>query len=366
MTRIPKRHLFAFCTLLGGLLISSCGPQPENKNISSSETSVPIVSHSNEEAVDSGTLVFTQDIKNFWEAYDAIQNTSDPVEQLSLLNLLYIDRGTPGLHAMNRARSYTSREYLQAINDYPKFWASVRADTMKSAEFSQPVAKALLGMREVYPDGTAVPVYFVIGALRAGGTANDGKLLIGTELAVARKDTPSHELGEELSHLKSYFNRNPIDEFIDLNLHEYVHTQQSSLSGRDLLSQSLLEGVAEYVSTAAIGRPSGVEAIAYGKNNHDEVLAAFEKDIHLTDYSGWIWNSPDNKFGTRDLGYYIGYVITEGYLTQANNKAEAIKTLIELDYRDQKTVEDIVDISGVFPKQVSDYPLRHGETQKQD
>ena len=68
----------------------------------------------------SKTGVYTKDIEHFWEAYDAIRATSDREEQLVLLNDLYIDRGSPGLHAMIRARSYTSQEYLQAINDYPE------------------------------------------------------------------------------------------------------------------------------------------------------------------------------------------------------------------------------------------------------
>lgn len=299
--------------------------------------------------------VHTQDIDNFWEAYDAIRATSDGEEQLILLNRLYIDRGSPGLHAMMRARSYRSQEYLQAINDYPEFWNSVRANTLRSAEYSQPISDALKELKTIYEDGKDVPIYFVIGALRAGGTANDNKLLIGAELAMSGPGTPSHELSESLSHLKSYFANDPSAGLIDLNLHEYVHTQQRSVSGNSLLSQSLFEGVAEFVSTAAIGRQSTTEAISYGSANHQTVIDAFEKDILSEDFTDWIWNSPDNKFGTRDLGYYVGYVIAERYVASIEDKKLAIKTLIQLDYEDNEAVNTIVDISGVFPQPVSSY-----------
>jgi len=285
----------------------------------------------------SKTGVYTKDIEHFWEAYDAIRATSDREEQLVLLNDLYIDRGSPGLHAMIRARSYTSQEYL------------------RGAEFSQPVSEALKEMKAIYPEGKDVPVYFVIGALRASGTANDNKLLIGAELALANPNTPSHELSERLSHLGSYFANNPSAGFIGLNLHEYVHTQQRSISGNSLLSQALLEGVAEYVSTAAIGRQSTNEAIIYGKAHNQKVIDAFEQVILSKDYSEWIWNSPENEFGTRDLGYYVGYVIAESYVAQNANKNMAIKTLIELDYQDSEAVNAIVDRSGIFPKPISAY-----------
>lgn len=326
------------------LLLSGCNAEWP------SSVSTPVPRQS-----DSVNLVHTKDIIHFWEAYDAIIAISDAEEQLVLLNDLYIDRGSPGLHAMIRARSYTSREYLQAINDYPEFWQAVRANTLRSAEFSHSISNALEEMKTIYPDGRDVPVYFVIGALRAGGTANDNKLLIGAELAMAGSGAPSHELNERLSHLGTYFENNPISGLIDLNLHEYVHTQQRSISGNSLLSQSLFEGVAEYVSTAAIGRVSTTEAVSYGMANHQTVIDAFESDILNEDFSDWIWNSPENRFGTRDLGYYVGYIIAEGYVANIGNNQLALKTLIELDYEDSRAVEEIVDKSGVFPNLISSY-----------
>jgi len=299
--------------------------------------------------------VYVEDISRFWSAYDAIQAASDPREKSRLFSEIYLDRGTPGLHAIMRARNYRSEEFLEAIEEYPEFWNSVRADTLRAADYIGPIEDALKKMKLIYPDGEKVPIYFVIGALRTPGTAIDGKLLIGAELAMATPKTPTHELSARLSHLSRFFPNNPKAGLIDTNLHEYVHTQQRSLSGSDLLSQALLEGVAEYVSTEALGRTSKQTSITYGLAHHDAVIAAFEKDILLEDYSGWIWNSTDNQFGTRDLGYYVGYAISKAYVERSENSQRAIKTLIELDYRNPIDVRRIVDQSGVFPKRVEDY-----------
>jgi len=303
----------------------------------------------------SASRVYVEDISRYWDAYDAIQATSDPREKSRLFSAIYLDRGTPGLHAMMRARNYRSEEFLEAIEEYPEFWNSVRADTLRAADYVGPIEVALQEMKLIYPDGEDVPIYFVIGALRSPGTAIDGKLLIGAELAMATPETPAHELSERLSHLGSFFPNDPQAGLIDTNLHEYVHTQQQSLSGSDLLSQALLEGVAEYVSTEALGRASKQTSITYGLAHHDAVIAAFEKDILLEDYSGWIWNSTDNQFGTRDLGYYVGYAISKAYVGKSESSQRAIKTLIELDYRDPIDVRRIVDQSGVFPKPIKDY-----------
>ncbi|MEL6872539.1 MAG: hypothetical protein AAFO62_07055, partial [Pseudomonadota bacterium] len=299
--------------------------------------------------------VVTEDIARFWIAYDAIRAEPDRDQHLSLLNALYLDVGSPGLHAMNRARSYRSGEYLTAMRDYRRYLDAVRGNTLRVESFKQDIASGMREMRALYPGDRSVPVYFVIGAFRASGTANDGKMLIGAELAMADRTVPTDELAETLPHLVDFVAGQPIDNVVALTLHEYVHAQQRAISGNDLLSQTLFEGVAEYLSTAAIGRRSKADAIAYGEANRSAVLAAFAQDIGKTDFSGWIWNTPDNAFGMRDLGYYVGYVLADAYIMQADDRGTAIRELIELDYQDRAAVAAVVDATCVFPQPVAAY-----------
>ncbi len=298
-------------------------------------------------------LVITEDIERFWTAYDAIRAEPDEHRHLDLLNALYIDRGTPGLHAMNRARSYRSVEYLEAIRNYPEYLDAVRHNTLMADTYQEEIRDALLDLQSIYPAARDVPIYFVIGAFRSGGTANDGKLLIGAELAMASNDAPTHEFGERMAHLPPYIASGPIDNLIDLNLHEYIHTQQRSTSGSDLLSQALFEGVAEYLSTEAIGRTSRQGSITYGQQNREDVFIAFEADIDSAGWEQWIWNSTDNPFGTRDLGYFVGYVVAKAYVDAATDKQAAIAHLIELDYQDRCAVAEVADQASVFSDRIS-------------
>jgi hypothetical protein len=38
--------------------------------------------------------VFTQDIDNFWVAFDSIQTTKDSIKQINFIQASYIDKGT--------------------------------------------------------------------------------------------------------------------------------------------------------------------------------------------------------------------------------------------------------------------------------
>jgi hypothetical protein len=67
----------------------------------------------------------------------------------------------------------------------------------------------------------------------------------------------------------------------------------------------------------------------------------------------WLWGENRNDFKVRDLGYYIGYEICERYYNLSNDKAKAIKELIELDYTNEKEVERIVDITKIFSKTIA-------------
>jgi len=155
-------------------------------------------------------------------AYDAIRAETDPARQLDILNALYIDQGTPGLHAMIRARSYRTTEYIDAINQFPNYFDAVRPNTLRVNDFGDAIAAGASDRRRLYPSGKIVPVYFVIGALRASGTAN--------------ATAPTDELVARYPHLVSFVAGSPIDNLVALNLHEYIHAQQRSTRGVDLLS----------------------------------------------------------------------------------------------------------------------------------
>ncbi|MEM6377370.1 MAG: hypothetical protein AAF705_04100 [Bacteroidota bacterium] len=292
--------------------------------------------------------IITSDIPLFWEAYDKIQTTDDSVLQMQYLQKLFLDKGSIGLRTIQEVRNYQPEEYLEAIRNYPEYWKSIRENTLKAPMYAAEIQKGVDGFKEWYPDYRPAKVYFEIGVFRTPGTALDSVIMIGAELAMSDEKTVVNELPESMNYVRDYVKGNPVQDLAFLNVHEYVHSQQTTSRGYDLLSQSVFEGSAEFIAEIVTGQASIQPAIAYGKANDAKVKKRFTEEMYAPWIYNWIWNSKDNEFSTRDLGYYIGYAIVSRFYEQAADKKAAFKTLIELDYTDPATIESFVQATGYF------------------
>jgi hypothetical protein len=292
--------------------------------------------------------VITSDIDRFWEAYDLITATDDSVLQYGYLDSLYFDRGTAGLEGIRQARNYTAQEYIDAINNYPRFWNSVRENTQKADAYREEIRQGIERVGELYPEVKPNKIYFTIGAMRTGGTYLDSMALIGSEMAFADENTVAAEFPEAMrAGRQTYFDQNPLDDVVFLAVQEFVHTQQKPFV-HNLLSYCLHEGVGDFVSYTALNLTPDLPAITYGKSN-DAVREKFEKEMfYINNRNKWLWSDAPNEFGVRDLGYYIGYQLCENYYNQAADKKEAIRTMIELDYEDDAQIEDFVHTADFF------------------
>jgi hypothetical protein len=290
----------------------------------------------------------SSDIDNFWIAYDKILTTIDSIEQYNLLKKLYINKGSQGLKSLIEVRNYTNKEFIDAIKNYPQFWNSIRANTLKVKDLYPQIDSNIQKFRNAYPDLKPATIYFTIGAFRTGGTTEGKRVLIGSEFSLADSSTYVNELPQRWQSF--YKTHVPINELALLCTHEYVHTQQKELV-YNLLSKCLYEGVAEFISCKVTGKKSDAPAIDFGKENEKVVIDKFVSDLYLmSNDNNWIWGENRNELKVRDLGYYIGYEISERYYNLSKNKQQAIKELIELDYNNDKEVERIVDLTHVLPK----------------
>lgn len=290
------------------------------------------------------------DIDNFWNAYDKIITEKDTTKQYSFLKELYIDKATPGLKSLIEVRNYTSKNFIDAINKYPKFWNSIRPNTLSVKEVYPEIEADIKKLKEAYPDLKPSTIYFSIGAFRTNGTIQNDRILIGSELSLADEKTFINELPEwRQPFYKEY---EPRKNIALLCTHEYVHTQQKELV-ENLLSMCLYEGIAEFISCKVTGKKSSSPAIEFGKNNQEKVINQFIADLYIISNNyNWLWGENKNSLKIRDLGYYIGYEISERYYNTSKDKTKAIKTLVELDYHNEKEMEQIVDGAKLFPKSI--------------
>lgn len=292
------------------------------------------------------TTVVTADIERFWAAYDAIRATDDIDEQVRILVREYILPGSPGLYAFMEARGYTPLGYVHAIRRYPKYWDSIRPRTQVIQGFLPGLEPALAGLRRVYPGMRPSAVYFTVGVMRSGGTTQGDKVLIGAEVATGDPSVDLSELPESRrAAWTPYFATDPAKALDLLVVHEVVHTQQRG-GAQSLLAQAVFEGVADFVAEQATGRTPDLEYVRYGAANEAAVREAFKRDMGGPEYGYWLYSDASNPFGVRDLGYYVGYAISAAYYEKAADKAEAIRTMIELNTGDPAAVQAFVDASG--------------------
>lgn len=305
----------------------------------------------------SNKLVITDDVSNFWTAYDLIIQEKDSTKQIDLINNLYIKKGTPGLVGIMQARRYTDKGYIYAINNYPKFWNSIRANTLTANSYAKKLEKGIKKLKKIYPEAKPAKIYFSIGVLKTSGTTKEDKVLIGTEVAMADSTIITDEIKKDYPHLISYFKTNPINNLDFLNVHEYIHTQQKSTIGNYLLSQTMMEGVAEFLAEIAMKTKSPNPQIEFGYKNEEKIKQEFTKEMFSTNFNNWFWNSPENQFGMRDLGYFVGYAIVKKYYDNSIDKKLVIKQLIELDYNNESDLIEFVDKTNYFEKPVNDYKI---------
>lgn len=254
---------------------------------------------------------------------------------------------------MMKARGYTSKSYIEAIKQYPLFWSSIRSNMFRAKDFSAEISENVAKLKVLYPDLRPAKIYFTVGAFRSGGTTMDSLVLIGSEIAMVDDQTDVHEFQTALPDLYNYFKTNPIKTLVFTNVHEYVHTQQKTTEANNLLGQAVLEGVAEFLAEKATGKASAAPALSYGKTHRKRVQEVFSSVMFNGANGFWLYNDEENEFGTRDLGYYVGYAICESYYNRSNNKKQAIKEMIELDYNNEMDLDRFVTHSGYFEKSVA-------------
>lgn len=297
--------------------------------------------------------IITSDIPLFWEAYDQITATDDSLEQLAMLEKLYLSQGSAGLAGMIQVRQYKPEAFLQAIRAYPAYWQQLRANRVLSAEDEVKIQSYTAKLQAVYPQLQPAEVYFPVGAFKSAGTYQRGeapgqphKILLGAEYYLSDAQTPLHELPERLQVAMQTYR--PYDIPLTV-LHELIHTQQKPWENHSIVHLAVGEGVAEFLSTLLTGAPLS-PMVRFGKDNAQRVLDRFVVEmLRDDDVWNWLWNENENELKERDLAYYIGYEVCERYYARASDKQAAIRELIELDYSDEAAFARILDGSGYLP-----------------
>ncbi|HNQ59459.1 MAG TPA: DUF2268 domain-containing putative Zn-dependent protease [Bacteroidales bacterium] len=299
-------------------------------------------------AENSAFTVTTKDIDNFWVAFDMLKNCNSSLDSIYCLKEYLFDNGTDGFKEFIRIYDYTSEDYLEAIRNYPKFFNSVRANTLLTKEIYPEIIQLFQKIEKYYPNYIPLKICFVISPLRAGGTSTREFLFIGAEIITSSNKVDLSEFGLNALGKILDSDTNIDKRLIYVIAHETIHHLQvnARLDNYDLLNRSLFEGAADFIAWLLTGVRGNAYLYDYGISHEKELWMKFKKDIEAgVNTDNWMYNFDrvENDLPP-DLGYFMGYRIVEAYFNKCLDKHQAVLDIIEM-----KNPEEFFKKSGYNP-----------------
>jgi hypothetical protein len=277
-------------------------------------------------SVDS-VIISDSDLPHFWRAFDSCMQTNDTTIRKNFIQKYYFDSATIGLKGLIEQDS----KYLPMLTAYSraikrdKYWKSIRATTYTFINKSDSLRNAYKKLKSIYPAATFSDVYILATPFMHGGTPVNGGFIIGVDMI---SKTAASDFSQFSKAAADFLSRP--EYFIPLIIHENTHTMQKQDDESTLLSRSLIEGAADYITYLTIGKTATQKNIYdYGFAHEKELWNKFKLEKDSSNFAEW-YMSDGGKGPAPDLGYFIGFEICDAYYKNAKNKSKAIKDIVEL------------------------------------
>lgn len=266
--------------------------------------------------------IVSSDIALFWKAYDLAR----PENNLIVFRDEYLRKGSIGLQQFTRLRIGSSCALIDAIEQHPKYYASLRERASQLPSQERALRESFRKLKNLYDSAVFPDVYFLMGRMNSAGTLTDKVLLIGIDMFGQAADTPLDELGEwHKANIK------PIEAVPFVVAHELIHYQQKYPRDQiTLLQQTINEGGADFIAKLIAGGHGNERLHTYGDLHQKELWFEFKKEMLGSNQDNWLYQGDKAKNRPADLGYYIGYKICEAYYEKARDKKRAIKEILEI------------------------------------
>ena len=268
----------------------------------------------------------TQDILNFWSAYDRLATAKSVTDSLKIIDQDYVQKATRGLKLYQQLSNSDAASFLAAIRTHPRLLASIRVTTLAIPTYNQSIREGARKLKKIYPASGFPELFFCVGKFEVAGNRTDDVLYIGVELTCLTKESPRDELNPYMKAAAGTF-----DQVDAVCVHEMVHYQQK-LAPKTNLEAALVEGGAEFITHHLTGK-STMQAVfnqvdsSLEKTIWQEFSSQVDKPV---DAKWFLANADEERKRPGMLGYVVGYRICEAYYNKASNKAEALKSIVSL------------------------------------
>lgn len=267
----------------------------------------------------------TSDIDNFWRAYDLAAKETDRTRKIAVFQSEYLDKGSVGLQDFIRLRIKSAENLVATIERLPRYFVSIRPGTLRVAAMEKLLRENFWRFKTLYADAVFPDVYFLIGIANTGGTVSKSGLLIGTEMYGRTPQTPMEELPPWMKAVLS-----PIQKIPAIVAHESCHFNQKFPEPKTLLGKAMQEGSCDLIGELMAKDIINDTQRTYGDQHEAELWREFEAEMGGTNLRNWMYNGATVTDKPTDLGYYIGYKISESYYKNARDKRQAIRDILDI------------------------------------
>lgn len=267
----------------------------------------------------------TEDIARFWQAYDQAM-AAKPEERAAIFQRLYIDPGTIGLKDFGQSGRLNAKTLTSVVDRRSQFFTAIRPVTTNLHKQRSETVAAFRKFKTLYPEAIFPDAYFVIGQLQSGGTASGNGLLMGAEMFTRSATVPMDGLSDWLKGALMEPNEIP-----PLVAHESIHFQQKYPLQGGLLCNCLKEGSADFLGELTSGRliKRMQETHVWANARERELWEEFQKDMPVANSSSrWLYGGSGKDGRPVDLGYWMGYKISEAHYKNSRDKKQAVRDIL--------------------------------------
>lgn len=251
------------------------------------------------------------------------QLIADPHAEVSVADVqnYYLDVGTRGIEIFTPGRIVDAERMQRTLLANRKHYERAVSVCLPAAEAVETEALDVLARAaQLLQQDDVAPIYMVFGAFNSGGTIGRDGLVLGLEVIC--------RLAEDQAQAEAL-----ITDFV---AHEIVHVYQMRNVSKamenanpTLLSQSLVEGFADYVAERLQGRktPTEQQRYDYVVAHEAELWQQFQQAMDSADMQPWLYaGEVDGK--PADLGYSIGKRIIEAYVANSGDEQQALQDIL--------------------------------------
>jgi hypothetical protein len=258
----------------------------------------------------------------------------DVLPTAEILQRQYLDGAGPGVKIFTPGRIVDAARLARAVAARTgNYRYAIRECLPQLPALRSDLRAIYLAFAGLLPERPLPSISIVFGAGNSGGTASPEAQVIGLEVTCLPGTTPE----QFRTKMRAFF------------AHETVHTWQGDQTPQaladPLLSQALLEGVADYLATLVTGEVPDRARDAWARQRESWLWQEFDSDRRAMQADGdsirdplasvrfrrWFANYGSAPEGwPAEAGYWIGMRIAEAYVANTHDKRVAIRDLLAL------------------------------------